>query len=353
MSPRTTQSNPAVASPRRASGPGGREVELVRSVATSLRDRVLPLVGSLGGRAHTGRAGGGDRRAGDVTFAIDAAAEQLLAGELRPLARDVAYYSEDRGLVAPEAGASTVLVIDPVDGTRPALAGLESCCVSVAAAPFHDDVRLGEVTAGCVVEIRSGAVFLAGRGAGLLESPPVALSTTDRVDRMLWAYGFRGRPARPTVEVLAELIDSSSVGGGTFELGSAAFDMTRVLTGQLDAYVEPGPRIVEEVAGMRTEFERVGHGSVLNNSPYDVAAAALCLGEAGAIVTDARGEALGGRPLLGSGSEHQISVVAAANRDLHAQILTAVDAGIDRLRRDRRGHADADRGLAGGQARNS
>ena len=34
--------------------------------------------------------------------------------------------------------------------------------------------------------------------------------------------------------------------------------MTRIVTGQLDAYVEPGPRIVAEVPGMREEFERVG-----------------------------------------------------------------------------------------------
>ena len=45
-------------------------------------------------------------------------------------------------------------------------------------------------------------------------------------------------------EVIGELIDASSVGGGTFDLGSATFDMTRVVTGQLDAYVEPGPRLI-------------------------------------------------------------------------------------------------------------
>ena len=114
--------------------------------------------------------------------------------------------------------------------------------------------------------------------------------------------------------MLAELIDASSVGGGTFDLGSATYDMTRIVTGQLDAYIEPGPRIVAEVPGMREEFERVGGGAVLNNSPYDLAAAALiCLEEAGAVVTDAYGAPLDDRPLLGSGAEFQISCVAAAN----------------------------------------
>ena len=70
---------------------------------------------------------------------------------------------------------------------------------------------------------------------------------------------------------------------------------------------------------------------MLNNSPYDLAAAALCLEEAGAIVTDAYGEPLADRPLLGSGAEFQISCVAAANRELHAQILQTVERGIERL----------------------
>jgi myo-inositol-1(or 4)-monophosphatase len=224
-----------------------------------------------------------------------------------------------------------VLVVDPIDGTRPALAGLESCCVSVAAAPLSDGVTMKDVSVGCVVEIPSGRVFLAERGAGVVESPPVLLSRNDRIDRMFWAYGFRGRPARALSEVLAELLDASSVGGGTFDLGSAAFDMTRVVTGQLDAYVEPGPRMIADVPGMRAEFERVGGGAVLNNSPYDLAASALILEEAGAVVTDANGVSLGNRPLLGSGTEFQMSVVASAGIALHRRILEALDDGIERL----------------------
>ena len=132
---------------------------------------------------------------------------------------------------------------------------------------------------------------------------------------MFWTYGLRGRPARPMAEVLGELIDASSVGGATFDLGSACFDMTRIATGQLDAYVEPGPRMVADVPGMRAEFERVGGGAVLNNSPYDLAAAVLCLEEAGAVVTRRlRAGRLGDRPLLGSGAEFQMSCVAAANQ---------------------------------------
>src|SRR4051794_25945912 len=287
------------------------------------------MLGSHAGRAHAESLAAG----GDVTFKIDEEAEALLESWLASRAPEVAFYSEDRGLVMPSgtAGASTLLVVGPIDGTRPAMAGLEACCVSVAAAPLRDGVTMGELSVGCVVEIPSGAVFLAERGRGVVESPPLRLSANERIDRMFWTYGFRGRPVRPTVEVIGELLDRSSVGGGSFELGSACFDMTRVATGQLDCYVEAGPRLVADVPGMEEEFRRVGGGALLNNSPYDLAAAALVLEEAGAVVTDAYGAPLADRPLLGAGAEFQMSIVTSANRALHDAVLAEIDAGIERL----------------------
>jgi myo-inositol-1(or 4)-monophosphatase len=300
---------------------------LVRELALALRERVVPHLGSHAARAHEEELAEG----GDITFAIDAEAEELLASFLAEKAPHIAFYSEDRGLVLPGSAADTVLVVDPIDGTRPALAGFESCCVCVAAAPLHDDVTMGEVSVGCVVEIPSGAVFLAERGKGLVEGPPVRLSHNEALERMFWVYGFRGRPLRIYAELLGPLIEASSVGGGSFELGSASYDMTRVITGQLDAYIEPGPRIIDELPGTRSEFERVGGGAVLNNTPYDLAAATLCLEEAGAIVTDAAGRSLADRPLLGSGPEHQMSVVASAGPRLHARLIEELDAGMERV----------------------
>ena len=255
----------------------------------------MPELGRHAGRRHAGDAAGGD-----VTFAIDEIAEQALVEFLDRRGPRVAYYSEDRGLVADD-DAIDVLVVDPIDGTRPALAGLESACVAVALAPLGDgDPTMGDVSEACVVEIKSGHEFVAGAGRGVVASTqPVALSPNRDVTRMFWGYGFRGRPARPTAELLAELIDASSVGGGTFELGSQAFAMTRVITGQLDAVIEVGSRMIDELPGMRAEFERVGGGQVLNNSPYDVAAPWLCLREAGGVVSDGWGRPLDGRRLLG------------------------------------------------------
>ena len=296
-------------------------------LARSLREVVLPMLGAHAARAHQDEKAVG----GDVTFAIDARAEEHLATWVGEHAPGVAFYSEDQGLVGPR-DAEQVLVVDPVDGTRPALAGFESACVSVALASMQGGApTMADVVAGAIVEIKSGAAFLASRGEGLQADAPVVLSANEELERMFWVYGLRGRPARALIEVLAELLDASSTGGGVFDLGSATYDMTRIVTGQLDVYVEPSPRIVADVEGMREAYERVGGGAVLNNTPYDLAAAVLCLEEAGAVVTDAYGASLDERPLLGSGVEHQMSCVAAANPALHRSVLAAVESGIGRL----------------------
>ena len=302
--------------------------EQAMDLAVSLREVVLPMLGAHAARAHEDEKAHG----GDVTFAIDARAEEHLGRWVAEHAPGVAFFSEDQGLVGPR-DAEQVLIVDPVDGTRPALAGFESSCVSVALArmPADGEPRMRDVEAGAIVEIKAGARFLARRGGGLEADVPVRLSENADLERMFWVWGLRGRPARVLVEVLADLLDASSTGGGAFDLGSATYDMTRVATGQLDAYVEPSPRIVNEVPGMREAFERVGGGAVLNNTPYDLAAAVLCLEEAGAVVTDARGGPLGDRPLLGSGVEHQMSCIAAANPALHRSVLAAVESGIGRL----------------------
>ena len=306
------------------------QAPLILELAQYLRERVLPELGSQAGRAQSGEGAGGD-----VTFAVDALAEDALTEYLAERAPELAYYSEDRGLVT-SPGASEVVIVDPIDGTRPAMAGLESACVSVAVAPLGDgDPKMRDVTVGAVVEIKSGDWYLAVRGQGVTSSRRVAPTSVHDVSRMFWAYGFRGRPVRPTVEVLGDLIDASSVGGGTFEIGSQAFAMTRVVTGQFDAVIEVGSRLIDDVPGLRAEFEQVGRGQVLNNSPYDLAAAWLCLVEAGGVCTDGWGRPLDTRPLLGSGHEFQISSISASNEKLHAVLLEAIDAGVQRLRRQR------------------
>jgi myo-inositol-1(or 4)-monophosphatase len=301
--------------------------ELVNLTAR-LREAVLPSFGLHAARAHVGSAVGGD-----VTFDIDAVAERVLAEYMAARQPRWAYYSEDRGLQG-AADPDLVLVVDPIDGTRPAAAGLEGACVSVAAVPPSNEPTMGDVVAAVIQEIKSGDVFVAEKGAGLrLQSAagaPIPFRPTPQVDleTLFWTIGFRGRPAVVLATVLEELIDGSSVGGGLFDIGSATFCITRVFTGQLDAYVDIGPAIIAAHPDTEAEFRRVGRGAVLNNSPYDLAAAYLLCMEAGLPVSDAAGLPLAGKRLLGSGHDYQMDSIVAGNDELQRRLVEAVQRGI-------------------------
>jgi fructose-1,6-bisphosphatase/inositol monophosphatase family enzyme len=136
----------------------------------------------------------------------------------------------------------------------------------------------------------------------------------------------------PTSIVLEELVDQSHMGGGYFDLGSAAFNLTRIATGQLDAYVDPGRRIVDEVPASEPAFLAAGEGVVCTNFPYDVAAGVLIVHEAGGIATKADGRPLEDHPVVGSSRAHGLAVLASASAELHGLLLAALDRGIGRLR---------------------
>jgi len=298
------------------------------NLTTRLRDAVLPSLGLHAARAHCGAAVGGD-----VTFDIDERAEQVLEEYMAARRPRWAYYSEDRGLQG-AASPDLILIVDPIDGTRPAAAGLEGACVSVAAVPPSGEPTMGDVVAAVLQEIKSGAVFVAEKGAGLrlnsADGAAIPFRPTPQVDleTLFWTIGFRGRPAVLLATVLEELIDGSSVGGGLFDIGSATFCITRLFTGQLDAYVDIGPAIIAAHPDTEAEFRRVGRGAVLNNSPYDLAAAYLMCAEAGLPITDAAGLSLAGKRVLGSGRDYQIDSIVAGNAELQRRLIEVVQRGI-------------------------
>ena len=305
--------------------------QLALDTAARVRTAVAPSLGDPGARERVGVAPGGD-----VTMAIDEIAEGIVAHCLEA-AGDIAYYSEDRGYVAfgePRA----IFVVDPIDGTRPAAAGLESCCVSIAVVPPALDSTLGDVWFGVVHEIKSGDRFTASRGDGVRAersdgSPlPIHRSTNEDLRALFWTAGLRGRPVLPVSIVLETLIDESSMRGGYFDLGSATFNMTRIVTGQLDAYVDIGRRLVDELPELEARFRSVGEGAVCTNFPYDVAAAGLIVREAGGVVTAADGAPLDDHPAVGSGDGYGLAVLASASEGLHQRLLDEIDQGMQRLR---------------------
>ncbi len=310
-------------------------IEVCRDLCSEVREMVRPHLGEKAAREMQGRGA-----SGDSTFAIDEVAEERVEKRLAQIP-GVAYFSEDRGLVGTEE-AQWVLVVDPIDGTRPAAAGLEACCVSVAVSEYHRQEKPhpvhGDVVYGLLQEIKNDAWFEAERGKGARmfldgEERDIVIHPHEDLSTLFWTLGFRGRPALPTILVLEELIDISSVDGGIFDLGSATFCISRLLTGQLDAYVDVGDRMIRDAPQVEEMFLRAGHGHVLNNSSYDLAAAGLIADEAGLAVSDAFGRPLGDYPLLASGRAGQLSCVAAVTPELLRELIAHIDAGIERMRR--------------------
>jgi myo-inositol-1(or 4)-monophosphatase len=246
-----------------------------------------------------------------------------------------AYYSEDRGLQG-AADPELILIVDPIDGTRPAAAGFEMACVSIAAVPPVRVPTMGDVVAGVLHEIKSGDLFVAEKGAGFsmtrAAGGEIAFNPSSSADleSLFWTLGFRGRPAVILASVLEELIDVSSVGGSVFDIGSATYSVTRILTGQLDAYVDIGPAIIAAHPQTEADFRRVGRGGVLCNSPYDLAAVHLLCREAGIPIGDADGKPLEDKPVLGSDASYQMACIAAANQTLQDELIAMVQRGIAR-----------------------
>lgn len=304
--------------------------EFVCHLTQEIQKVVRPHLGKISSRAASGQAVGGD-----TTFVIDDFAEEFLQRALEKEG-DIAFYSEDKGLVS-YGEAEYVLVVDPIDGTRPAAAGLESCCVSIAVARNTPNPLMKDVFFGCIQEIKNMTLFSAERGKGTKiqigkEEIKPLLSDATALKNIFWCISFRGRPARPLVAVLGKLIDISSVDGGLFDLGSACFSMTRLITGQMDVYIDIGKRIMDDIDWVKEEFLRVGRGSILNNNPYDIAAATLIAREGGCIITDGYGNPIDDFPILGSGPAYQISTIGATNQVLHSKILQEVDLGLQRIR---------------------
>ncbi|MCL5103133.1 MAG: hypothetical protein M1133_03315 [Armatimonadetes bacterium] len=301
--------------------------ELAAGLAAHIRGIVAPRLGKVDSRQVTGTAS-----SGDATFNIDVLAEEAVVDYIQTNGLNVAYYTEDAGLRefgSPEA----TLIIDPIDGSRGAIAGFECCVVSVAVTDYKPNVRMRDVRAGCIHEIKEDRAFIAERGRGARISLngaeiPACRRDTDQLQRAAWSAEITGRPAHLIARVLGEAIDASSVRGGFFILNSTAFSLTRLVSGQLSAVADPGGRILKDITGARELFIEAGHGQALGLFPYDFAAAALIAEEAGCTLTDAYGRPLDNVALLDS-SEHNIqSIVAACTPELHARFMDVIERGI-------------------------
>jgi len=299
---------------------------LILSAAQAVRRAVYERGALPGGRGPAGDAPGGDAQ-----FHIDKIAERSVWEHLwRHSPFPVAVYTEDEGLRSTGAQPEHVLVIDPIDGTRPAAAGLEMATVSIAAAPMGDGrPTLGDVCAAHVLELKTGAWLYAEDAHPVIESsgypwPVPTLSPNPDLTRMFWSLELNGHPMRLMHDAYGHLVDSSANTGGVFVFNSASYSITRILTGQLDAFVDIGNRLLRDHPWTEPAFRRAGRGNILHLFGYDIAASVYLARRAGVAITDGYGEPLDSMPLLAVDPASQRSCVAAATPQLHRALLHAI-----------------------------
>ena len=275
----------------------------IRALAQHVKAAVFPHLGTWRAHRVTGIAA-----SGDATFDIDEIAETAVEQFIYDHALNVAYYSEDRGLIRPfpDREPEGVLIIDPT----------------------LKDVRYGGIT-----EIKGGLTFSAERGGGIeivdLNGNQVAvnLSPTTEIEQMAWTLEAVGAPVEMVFESIKDLVNATTVRGGLFILNSSAFELTRLVIGQLSGVVDVRNRIVKDYPETRPLFVRHGGGRMLSLYGYDMAAAALILTEAGGVMTDAWGRSLDDWKLLDTTEPNFGSLIAASNALLHAKLVEEIDRG--------------------------
>ncbi len=264
------------------------------------------------------------RHEGDPHFEVDDIAENLVRTRLAEWPISVALFSEDQGLVHVRDNPEWILIVDPIDGTRPAMAGFESACFSVAVAPYSQDPRFSDITMALVLELATGDYFYAD--AETWESSHRNMPTLSRraeMDAMFWSLELTAHPVHRLMQVYGDLVNGSVTRGGVFVFTSSSYSLTRIITGQLDAHVDIGHGILRKYPDLAAEFRQVGCGKVVTLYSYDIVGAAYLLKRCGGVVSDAFGAPLDNMPLLTDKSvEQQCSLIAASNETLHQSILS-------------------------------
>jgi myo-inositol-1(or 4)-monophosphatase len=214
------------------------------------------------------RAGIGDidtkSSATDPVTEIDRSTESLIVERLLADGPDDAVLGEESGGRPGRSGVRWL--IDPIDGTVNFVYGIPAYAVSIGAE------SAGDLVAGVVVDVATGAIYAAARGRGA-DGPdgPLAVTTVDDPAGALIGTGFAYRPEWRRAQATA-LIDLLPAVRDIRRFGSAALDLCAVAAGRLDGYYEVGLEpwdraagtvLVAEAGGTVRELPVPGHDAMV------------------------------------------------------------------------------------------
>lgn len=217
-----------------------------------------------------------------VTY-VDKTAEKMIVDSLSSIFPEAGFIAEEG--TSQKKGEIYNWIIDPLDGTTNFIHGLEPFAVSIALS------QNSEIILGVVYEIGKDECFHAYKNSGaFLNGKKIEVSKISELSQSLIATGFPYYEYQNMSNILKTLDYFMRNTSGVRRIGSAATDLVYVACGRFEAFYE----------------------SDLN--PWDVAAGALIVKEAGGQVADF------------SGNENYIfgAQILAANNYVYDEFLQIV-----------------------------
>jgi myo-inositol-1(or 4)-monophosphatase len=199
------------------------------------------------------------KRLNDFVTRVDHAAEEAIIETVRKAYPDHAVLAEESGASA--GRAEYQWIIDPLDGTTNFIHGFPQYCVSIA-------IRHREAMAhGVIYDPLKNELFTASKGRGaFLNDRRIRVSKCLRLADALVGTGFPFKEIDRINVYVQQMRSLMAKSAGLRRAGAAALDLAYVACGRLDAFWE------------------------LGLSPWDMAAGALMIQEAGGLVGDLSGE---------------------------------------------------------------
>jgi myo-inositol-1(or 4)-monophosphatase len=196
----------------------------------------------------------------DYVTQVDRAAEEAIMEVVRKAYPDHGFLAEESG--ASDERAEVRWIIDPLDGTTNFIHGFPQYCVSIAVE------QRGALAHAVVYDPARNELFTASKGRGaFLNDRRIRVSKCRRLQDALVGTGFPFKELTRLDLYLRQLKRLMSEASGVRRAGAAALDLAYVACGRLDAFWE------------------------LGLSPWDMAAGALLIQEAGGLVGDLEGDA--------------------------------------------------------------